>query len=753
MADLEVSAIAEKPAEALVLDFDDELNVSAVPTAAAEVGNSSGEVGNSSGEVDESSGEVGKSSTKKAAKPKPKSKGASNGGAYDADAIEVLEGLDAVRRRPGMYIGDNGSTGLSHLLWEVIDNSVDEAAAGHGKLIEIVLHADGSYEVADRGRGIPVGEHEEGATALEVVFTKLHAGAKFGAGHYSASGGLHGVGAAVVNAYSTRLICDVNRNGATHRLEFRNREPGNIGKSNRFHKGHMLAKVGKVSRTRTGTKVQFWPELALFEPNATIDYDHIKERIAQVCFLVPGLKIRLHDKRRGSKRDLEEFVSSRGLNDFVESLSIDGEPVTGLISLSATDEYVDLVPINGKPTEVTRHCNVDIALRWVSSYNTKIVSFANTIPTPDGGTHVVGFERALTTVVNNAIKQAKPQKLRRMRGEIRAQRDEIQEGLVAVVRVTMPEPQFRGQTKRELTTPQMQRIVSGVVRDGLGDWFSGKSTTSRKTHVKAVLDKIGDAVIGRVAAKRAQDESRMAASLGGTGLPVKLSDCRRHPDGELLIVEGDSAAGPAKRARDADWQAVLPLRGKVVNAAKSSRKAVLDNAEAIALFTAVGAGSGEDFNLDNARYERVVLLADADVDGSHIRCLVLTLMFHYMRPLLEAGRIYAGQPPTHAITIGQAKEFAYSVDELDERIAELDEKGRKYRVTRFKGLGEMDDDELFETTLNPETRVLRQVTVEDADSARRAAETAFQIMMGSEVEPRRNFIIKHSKEYGHALDV
>ncbi len=673
--------------------------------------------------------------------------------AYDAEAIEVLEGLEAVRRRPGMYIGDNGSTGLTHLLWEIIDNGVDEAGAGYGKLIEIVMHQDGSYEVSDRGRGIPIDKFEGEVTALEVVFSQLHAGAKFGSSHYSASGGLHGVGAAVVNAYSTRVVCEVDRNGATHRLEFRDRKAGNLDSSKRFRKGHALARVGKVSRTRTGTRVRFWPELALFEPEAAVDYDEVRERLTQICFLLPGLKVRLHDKRKGQKKAPEEIVSAGGLSDFVENLSEGATSLTGRIMLTGIEAFADTVPVGGKPTEVTRECKVEVALRWVSSLDTKTVSFVNTIPTPDGGTHVAGFERALTAVVNNALKDADPLKLRKMRGNARAQKEDIQEGLIAVIRVTTPEPQFRGQTKRELTTPQVQGIVSRVVRDGLGDWFDGKATGSRKAHVKAVLDKVGDAILGRVAAKQAQAETRKAATLGGNGLPAKLSDCREHPGGELLIVEGDSAAGPAKRARDASWQAVLPLRGKIVNAAKSSRKAVLDNAEAVALFTAIGAGTGDGFDLGNARYERVILLADADVDGSHIRCLVLTLLFHYMRPLLEAGRIYAAQPPTHAVSLGQSKEFVYSETELSKHLIELDKKGSNYRVTRFKGLGEMDDNELSETTLSPETRVLRQVTMGEAEQAQAEAMKAFQIMMGSEVEPRKDFIIKHSKEYGHALDV
>ena len=676
-----------------------------------------------------------------------KDRGGNGPTAYDADAIEVLEGLDAVRKRPGMYIGGTGSGGLTHLLWEIIDNAVDEAAAGHGNLIEITFHENGSYEVADRGRGIPVDIKEGNATALEVVFTELHAGGKFGNGAYGASGGLHGVGASVVNALSSQLVADVNRNGRTHRLEFRDQEAGNADAAGRFRKGHSLKVVGKVPPKRTGTRVQFWPDRNIFDGDAEISYAEVRERAKQTCFLVPKVKITLTD-RRSEPFVTEELVSSGGLADFVEELRGGAEPVGGLIELHGTDEFTEQVPVDGHLTEVVRHCEVDVAMRWCGSFEPRIVSFVNTIPTPDGGTHVAGFERALTTAVNAALAEADLRKLRRLRDEGRAQRDDAQEGLVAVVRVTFPEPQFRGQTKRELGTPQVQRIVNNVVRDGLRDWFSGAMTSSKRVHVKAVLDKISDAVVNRVTTRRALDERRKAASLGSGGMPAKLADCRLHPEGELLIVEGDSAAGPAKRARDSAWQAVLPLRGKVVNAGKGTAKAVLDNAEAAALFTAVGGGSGPAFDLDQTRYSRVVLLADADVDGSHIRCLVLTLVYHYMRPLLDAGRVYAAQPPTHAFTVGQEKHFVYSEAERDALIAELDAAGRRYRLTRFKGLGEMDDDELFETTLNPETRVLRQITVGDAQ----AAQQAFDVMMGAAVDPRKSFIIAHSSSYGHALD-
>ena len=670
-------------------------------------------------------------------------------GAYDADQIEVLEGLEAVRKRPGMYIGGTGSGGLTHLLWEIIDNGVDEAAAGHAKMVEVTFHSDGSYEVADDGRGIPVEKKEGDVTALEVVFTELHAGGKFGNGAYGASGGLHGVGASVVNALSDRMEIEVDRKSSTHRLDFKDQVAGQRAQNGRFTAGHALKKVGKVPSGRTGTRVRFWPDRDIFDPDASIDYDEVRERLGQVCFLVPGLKIRLADKRKGSKRSNEEFVSKGGLSDYVDFLSGENHPVTGLVRVEGVAEFSEKVPVDGKLTEVTRECHVDIALRWVQNYESRIVSFVNTIPTPDGGTHVAGFERSLTTALNQALNVADLRKLRKLKDDAKVQKEDAQEGLIAVVRAVFPEPQFRGQTKRELGTPEVQKIVGGVARDGLKEWFDGSAKGSKKVHVKAILDKVADAIVNRVSTKQALDNRRKAAQLGNNGLPDKLSDCRLHPDGELLIVEGDSAAGPAKRARDSAWQAVLPLRGKVVNAGKGTKKAVLDNAEATALFTAVGGGSGPEFDLSARRYERLILLADADVDGSHIRCLVLTLIYHYMKPLLENGHVYAAQPPTHALVLGQDKEFVYSEDELDKRSSELTEKGRRYRVTRFKGLGEMDDDELLETTLNPETRVLRRITLDDA----KKAEKAFTVMMGAPVEPRKDFIVKHSKDYGHALDI
>lgn len=672
---------------------------------------------------------------------------------YDAESIEVLEGLEAVRKRPGMYIGGTGGDGLSHLLWEIIDNGIDEASAGHADRIDVTLHTDGSCEVGDNGRGIPVGLKDGDRTALEVVFTELHAGGKFGQDAYAASGGLHGVGASVVNAMSSKLTVEVDRGGATHRLEFVERVAGTTGRNGAFRAGHKLAKTGKVPARRTGTRVRFWPDRDIFDPEAAIDFEAVRLRAELMTCLVPGVSVRLAD-RRAKPAVSATLRSDGGLADLVDRRLAGIAPVCAPILISGEAEYVEKVPVDGKLADISRVCRVEAVLRWADSYDTHVAAFVNTIPTPDGGTHVTGFERAVNAAVNKALDSADLRKLRKYKSGERAVKEDTHEGLVAAVRVQVPEPQFRGQTKRELGTPQVQRIVYDILRDGLAAWFAGRDKTAKKTHTRAVLDKIADAVITRIESKQAAESRRKAAKLTGGGMPDKLSDCRSHPGGELLIVEGDSAAGPAKRARDSQWQAVLPLRGKVVNAAKSPLRGVLDNAEAKALFTAVGAGSGKSFDADAARYDRIVLLADADVDGSHIRCLVLTLIYHYMRPMLEAGRVYAAQPPTHAVVLsGGDKQFVYSASELDKVTARLEKRGRRYLVTRFKGLGEMDDNELFETTLDPATRVLRRVTLDEAAGEQRAAAEAFATMMGAPVEPRREFISANSAAYGHALDI
>ena len=680
----------------------------------------------------------------------PAKKPASTG--YDADAIVTLEGLDAVRKRPGMYIGGTGSDGLMHLVWELIDNAVDEASAGFATKVEVTLHRDKSIEVSDNGRGIPIDLHaKQKVSALEVVFTELHAGGKFGGGAYSSSGGLHGVGASVVNALAAKLVAEVDRDGATHVLGFNERVAGQFTGS-KFTAGHKLEKVKRISKNKTGTRVRFWPDFDIFDPDATIDVDEICTRATQACFLVPGMKVAVTDKRTtgavGDGTRLTEpfeFVSRGGLADLVEHLS-PGAPVNQIITCSGIDHFTEKVPVEGKMTDVERECRVDVALRWVQGYDTKVTSFVNTIPTSQGGTHQAGFDKALTRVINNVVLKDN-RKLAKLKKEDKhkAIKDDAQEGLVAAIKVTFPEPQFRGQTKQELGTPAIEGIVSRVVYEQLKEWFEPGG--GPRSHVKAIADKLATAIQNRVASKQVLENKRKAGRLGSTGMPEKLADCRVHgPDAEIILVEGDSAAGPAKRGRDSETMAILPLRGKVVNAAKASQKQVLDNAEAQALFTSVGAGAGRDFNLDDARYGRIVILCDADVDGSHIRCLLLTLIYEYMRPMLEAGNVYAAQPPLFTTKVGDEIYRVYSDEEREAVTDELCKGNRKrenVKWQRFKGLGEMNVDELRHCALDPASRTLKRLTMDDAKQAKEAAKM-FDVLMGNDVGVRRDFLVKNS---------
>lgn len=679
---------------------------------------------------------------KPAAAKKGGAKGSGNG--YDADAIQTLEGLEAVRKRPGMYIGGTGAPGLMHLVWELVDNAVDEASAGFADRIEITLHRDQSVEVADNGRGIPIDRHaKRKVSALEVVLTELHAGGKFGGGAYGASGGLHGVGASVVNALSSKLVAQVDRDGHTYELAFRERVAGQFSGSS-FTAGHQLAKVKRISKNKTGTRIRFWADRDVFDADARVDTEEVHQRVVQACFLVPGVKIRVVDKRAGASSDPFEFVSRGGLADLVDHLST-GENACEVIALSGIDTFTERVPVDGKMRDVERECTVEVALRWVKGYDTRLESFVNTIPTVQGGTHTAGFDRALTRAVNDVLLKD-TRKLAKLAKESkhRATKEDVQEGMVAACKVVFPEPQFRGQTKQELGTPAIEKIVYDVVKQGITDWFSGSGP---KTHINAVRDKLANAVINRVSSKQLLETRRKAASMGSTGMPDKLADCRTHgPDSELIIVEGDSAAGPAKAGRNAEYMAILPLRGKVVNAGKATLKQVLDNAEAQALFTAVGAGSGRDFDLESARYGRIVILCDADVDGSHIRCLLLTLIHEYMRPLLEAGRVYAAQPPLYTCRVGDTIHRAFNDEERDDIIKALAKGGRKpenLKWNRFKGLGEMNVEELAECALDPETRILRQLTMAEGREAKKAAEL-FDVLMGADVARRRDYLIANS---------
>ena len=675
--------------------------------------------------------------------------GGGSNGTYDADSIETLEGLEAVRKRPAMYVGGNGSDGLMHLVWEIVDNAVDEAAAGFATKVEVMLHHNGSVEVVDDGRGIPVDTHSKReVSALEVVFTELHAGGKFSEGVYKASGGLHGVGAAVVNALSSKLEVEVQRDGHLHELHFKNQKPGLYkGRSGGFVEGHELRASRKRSKA-TGTRVKFWPDMDLFHPDARISADEVRRRLRQTCFLVPGLRMTLTDHRPDADGEAFDFVSRGGLADLVKDRSPD-DTVTGVITLNGIETFTEKVPVAGKVTEVERECVVDIAMRWVSGYDTDVASFVNTIPTSAGGTHLAGFDRALTRVVNSVLLKDNRKLARLARqhknGKTNAAKDDVQEGLVAAVKVTFSEPQFRGQTKQELGTPAVEGIVARVTYEHLKEWFEPGG--GPRSQVKALGDKLAAAVMNRVASKQMLDTRRKAASFGSTSLPDKLADCRVHgPEAELVLVEGDSAAGPAKRGRDSEFMAILPLRGKIVNAAKASAKQVMDNNEAQAIFTAMAAGVGKDFDAGSARYGRIVILCDADVDGSHIRCLLLTLIHRYMKPLLEEGRVYAAQPPLYTARVGDKTHRAYSDEERDRVTDELCRGNRRrdsIKWQRFKGLGEMNTDELRHCALDPATRTLRRLTMVDAQEADAAA-NMFDVLMGDDVAVRRDYLIEHS---------
>ena len=678
-------------------------------------------------------------------------------GSYDADSIETLEGLEAVRKRPAMYIGGNGSEGYMHLLWEIVDNAVDEAAADFARRVDVTLHRTGHIEVVDDGRGIPVDIHSKrDVSALEVVFSELHAGGKFSEGVYKASGGLHGVGAAVVNALSTELDVQVQRGGVLYELSFRNQKAG-LMKDGRFVEGSELRTARKRSKA-TGTRVKFRPDAELFHPDARIDVDEVRRRFRQTCFLVPGLRMTLVDNRADAAGEPFDFLSRGGLSDLVKDRSSE-DPVTGVITLNGIDTFTERVPIQGKVTEVERECRVDIAMRWVSSYDTDVASFVNTIPTPAGGTHLAGFDKALTRVVNSVLLKENRKLARLARqdknGKTNATKDDVQEGLVAAVKVTFSEPQFRGQTKQELGTPAVEGIVARITYEQLKEWFEPGG--GPRSQVRALSDKLAAAVVNRVASKQMLDAKRKAASFGSTILPHKLADCRVHgPEAELVLVEGDSAAGPAKRGRDSEFMAILPLRGKIVNAAKASPKQVMDNAEAQAIFTAMGVGVGRDFDARSARYGRIVILCDADVDGSHIRCLLLTLIHKYMAEMLVEGRVFSAQPPLYTARVGDRTLRAFSDEERDRMTAEL-ARGRRRRDSikwqRFKGLGEMNTDELRHCALDPATRTLRRLTMADAEQAEAAADM-FDVLMGNDVAQRRDYLVENSSLVDEAtLDI
>ncbi|MGW0732617.1 DNA gyrase/topoisomerase IV subunit B [Streptomyces sp. NPDC002851] len=681
-----------------------------------------------------------------------------DGSNYTARHLLVLEGLEAVRKRPGMYIGSTDSRGLMHCLWEIIDNSVDEALGGYCDHIEVILHEDGSVEVRDNGRGIPVDvEPKTGLSGVEVVMTKLHAGGKFGGGSYAASGGLHGVGASVVNALSARLDVEVDRGSKTHSISFRRGVPGKFAKTGAdaaFEPGGGLVKGKRIPKDRTGTRVRYWADRQIFLKDARLSLETLHQRARQTAFLVPGLTIVVRDERGPAKdadgaaaegKSVETFRFDGGISEFCEYLAQD-KPICDVQRLSGQGTFKETVPVLDElghmtPTEVTRELGVDIALRWGTGYDTTIKSFVNIIATPKGGTHVTGFERSVTKTFNEVLRS---QKLLRV-AEDDIVKDDALEGLTAVVTVRLAEPQFEGQTKEVLGTSAANRIVSQVVAKELKAFLTSTKRDAR-AQARAVMEKAVAAARTRIAARQHKEAQRRKTALESSSLPAKLADCRSDDvdRSELFIVEGDSALGTAKLARNSEFQALLPIRGKILNVQKASVSDMLKNAECGAIIQVIGAGSGRTFDIDAARYGKIILLVDADVDGAHIRILLLTLFQRYMRPMVEAGRVFAAVPPLHRIELVQPKKgqekyvYTYSDNELRSTLLEFERKGIRYKdsIQRYKGLGEMDADQLAETTMDPRYRTLRRINISDLESA----EGVFDLLMGNEVAPRKEFI-------------
>ena len=784
---------------------------------------------------------------------------------YDADSLTVLEGLDAVRKRPGMYIGTTDSQGLMHCLWEIIDNAVDEALAGACDHIIVTLHDDGSIEVADNGRGIPVDvEPKTKLTGVEVVLTKLHAGAKFGNASYNAAGGLHGVGSSVVNALSLRLDVEVDRDGKTHHMAFHQGHPGVYSdadpehpspaspfKRTRKNKPTELEIIGTVSPKTTGTRVRYWADPEIFNSTAHFSYEQLIARVRQTSFLVPGLKITVIDEHvpEGESANIEEidspednvaensvaendvvennllenqsdnsddsvaefeelesetaledenksedeteniatenseseesaaqsvanaasansmqnkhhprvveFLHNGGVKDFVDFLS-KGEAVSDIWRISGEDTYVEetqAVDSAGDlhAQQVTRKCGVDIAMRWVNGYDSTIISFVNVVETPGGGMHVDGFMQGLTKQIRKAVEDnARKLKVNLKDSNTKIERDDITAGLVAVITVRIAEPQFQGQTKDVLGTAQVKPIVTKMTDSQFGEMITG-SKRGFKEQSARVLEKIVSEMHARIQARKTKEVTRRKNALESASMPPKLSDCQPGNDdvAELFIVEGDSALGTAKAARNSAFQALLPIRGKILNVQKASLSQMLSNKECAAIIQVVGAGSGASFDISQARYNKIVMMTDADVDGAHIRILLLTLFYRYMRPLIEHGHVYAAVPPLHRIALaGKHKGeyiYTYSDDELAGKLDDLQAKGIDFNsdIQRYKGLGEMDADQLADTTMDPRTRMLRRIRMEDAQQA----SEVFDLLMGDDVPPRKQFIVDNADDF------
>ncbi|TDQ01406.1 DNA gyrase/topoisomerase IV subunit B [Labedaea rhizosphaerae] len=673
---------------------------------------------------------------------------------YGADDLTHLEGLEAVRKRPGMYIGSTDSRGINHLFTEIVDNSTDEGVAGHATKVVVTLHADGSVQVDDDGRGIPTGVHaKSGLSGVELVLTRLHAGGKFGGSGYKTSGGLHGVGASAVNALSLRFDITVKRDGKVHEMSFAHGVPAEFdgpGPKAKFTPSPGLKVVRKMKRgEKTGCSIRYWHDARYFENGAVLDHELVRQKLRNTAFLVPGVSYILRDATEGAIAE-EKFEFPNGLMDMVEFLAPDGEKaVSGTLMITGEGTYLEnAADENGvMRSKVERRAEVEVALRWGTGYERTVECFTNTIRNVHGGTHRKGFERAMVKSIQDAIS--------RTRGLLKPKEDmpvldDVLEGMTAVVHVRIPEPQFTSQTKDELSTAGITKVLQGIVDKHVKAWAEDRKT---KSEAKIVLQKVVDAARVRLTQKQQKDAARRKTALEGAAMPPKLVDCRTTgiSRSELFLVEGDSALGSARMARVSEYQALLPLRGKILNVQKASLADTLRNAEIAAIVQVLGAGSGRTFELSQMRYGRVILMADADVDGSHIRTLLITLFARYMRPVIEDGRLFAAMPPLHKVTTrGRNPEtkFTFTQREMEATIAAFEKQGKQVvtPVPRFKGLGEMDADELWDTTMNPASRSVRRITLDDAA----AAEEALELLMGEKVEPRRNWLVASSARVDQA---
>lgn len=631
---------------------------------------------------------------------------------YGAEQIQVLEGMEAVRKRPGMYIGTTSSDGLHHLVYEIVDNSVDEALAGYGKEIDVTIHKDNSISVLDFGRGIPVEIHPKmGIPTVEVVLTVLHAGGKFGGGGYKVSGGLHGVGMSVVNALSTLLEVEIRRDGKLYRQT--------------FSKGHTTSPLEVIgTATDTGTKIHFVPDAEIFTDTTVYDFKVLRKRLKELAFLNKGLRITLRDEREGQEQE-EVYLQEGGIVDFVQSLDDGKDPLTEVIYFGGERDGVQ----------------VEIALQYTDTYTENIMSFANNIHTHEGGMHETGFKTALNRVINGYARKNGILK----DNEDNLTGDDIREGMTAIISVKVPEPQFEGQTKTKLGNSEVRGICDSITGANLNQYLEEHPSVAKK-----MIEKSRNAARAREAARKAKEMTRRKNVLESTSLPGKLADCSSKDASkcELFLVEGDSAGGSAKSGRDRNYQAILPLRGKILNVEKARLDRVLSSDEIRNMITAMGTGVGNDFDITKARYHKLILMTDADVDGAHIRILLLTFLFRYMRPLIDEGYVYVAQPPLYGIKKGKQIEYLYDDAALDRYLEENNKEREKLDIQRYKGLGEMNAEQLWDTTMNNETRTLLQVTIEDCVEADRL----LNMLMGDKVEPRRNFITTNAK-YVRNLDI